>query len=58
MIFPQNIIQKIPVFFSEEEVKIEVILEETLHKRLIRETAHESREFVSSIFIVKGAEAA
>ena len=40
-------------FSPEEEVEIQVILEEMLHKQIIRETTHESTEFVSPIFIVK-----
>ena len=42
---------KHPGFSSEEEVGIQVILEEMLHKRIIRGTTHESTEFVSPIFI-------
>ena len=38
-------------FSSEEEVWIQVNLEEMLHKRIIRETTHESTEFVSPIFM-------
>ena len=44
---------KNPSFSPEEEVEIQVILEEMLHKQIIRETTHESTEFVSPIFIVK-----
>ena len=40
-------------FSPVEEVEIQVILEEMLHKRIIRATTHESTEFVSPIFIVK-----
>ena len=36
-----------------EEVEIQVILEEMLHKQIIRETTDECIEFVSAIFIVK-----
>ena len=45
--------QRNPSFSPEEEVEIQVILEEMLHKQIIRETTHESTEFVSPIFIVK-----
>ena len=41
------------IFSQEEEVEIQVILEEMLHKLIIREITHQSTEFVSSIFIVK-----
>ena len=44
---------KNPSFSPEEEVEIQVILQEMLHKQIIRETTHESAEFVSPIFIVK-----
>ena len=44
---------KNPSFSPVEEEEIQVILEEMLHKRIIRETTHESTEFVSPIFIVK-----
>ena len=44
--------QKNPIFFSDEVVEIQVFLEEMLHKRILRETIHESAEFVSPIFIV------
>ena len=44
---------KNPSFSPEEEVEIQVILEEMLHKQIIRETTHESTEFVSPIFIVR-----
>ena len=40
-------------FSPGEEVEIQVILEEMLQKQTIRETTHESTEFVSLIFIVK-----
>ena len=40
-------------FSPEKEVEIQVILEEMLHKRIIRETTHESIEFVSPIFAEK-----
>ena len=40
-------------FFSRGRGKIEAILEEMLHKQIIRETTHKSRDFVSPIFIVK-----
>ena len=46
---------KNPSFSEEEEVEIQVILEEMLHKQIIRETTHEPTEFVSPIFIVKKA---
>ena len=39
-------------FSPEEEVEIQVILEVMLHKQIIRETTHESTEFVSPILIV------
>ena len=42
-----------PSFSLEEEVEIQVILEEMLHKQIIKETTHEATEFVSPIFIVK-----
>ena len=42
---------KHPGFSSEEEVEIQVILEEMLHERFIRETTPESTEFVSLIFL-------
>ena len=42
-----------PSFSPEEEVEIQVILEEMLHKQIIKETTHEATEFVSPIFIVK-----
>ena len=44
---------KNPSLSPEEEVEIQVILEEMLHKQIIRETTHEAREFVSPIFRVK-----
>ena len=44
---------KNPSFSPVEEGEIQVILEEMLYKRIIRETTHESTEFVSPIFIVK-----
>ena len=44
---------KNPSFSPEEEVEIQVILEEMLHKQIIRETTLESTEFVFPIFIVK-----
>ena len=44
---------KDPSFSLVEEEEIQVILEEMLHKRIIRETTHESTEFVSPTFIVK-----
>ena len=47
--------QRNPSFSPEEEVEIQVILEEMLHKQIIRETTHEPTEFVSPIFIVKKA---
>ena len=40
-------------FSPEEEVSLQVISEEKLHKQIIRETTHESIEFVPPIFIVK-----
>ena len=40
-------------FSPEEEVEIQVILEEMLQKQTIRETTHESTEFVFLIFVVK-----
>ena len=40
-------------FSPEEEVEIQVILEEILHKKIIRENTHEVTEFFSPIFIVK-----
>ena len=40
-------------FSPEEEVEIQIILEEMLHKQIIRETNHESTEFVSPTFIVR-----
>ena len=45
--------QRNPSFSTEEEVEIQVILEEMLREQIIRETTHESTEFVSEIFIVK-----
>ena len=45
--------QRNPSFSPEEEVKIQVILEEMLREQIVRETTHESTEFVSEIFIVK-----
>ena len=53
MIYPIKHNAKNPSFSPEKEVEIQVILEEMLHKQIIRETAHESTEFVSPIFIVK-----
>ena len=40
-------------YSPEEEVEIQVILEEMLHKGIVTETTHESEEFRSPIFIVK-----
>ena len=40
-------------YSPEEEVEIQVILEEMLHKGIVTETPHESEEFRSPIFIVK-----
>ena len=40
-------------FSPEEEVEIQVILGEMLQKQTIRETTHESTEFVFLIFVVK-----
>ena len=40
-------------FSPEEEAEIQVILEEMLQKQTIRETTHESTEFVFLIFVVK-----
>ena len=40
-------------FENDTPIKHNVILEEMLHKQIIRETTHESTEFVSPIFIVK-----
>ena len=48
---------KNPSFSLEEEIEIQVILEEMLHKQT-RETTHESPEFVCPIFIVKKADGA
>ena len=53
---PINHNVKNPSFSPEEEVEIQVILEEMLHKQIIRETTHESTEFVSPIFIVKNSD--
>ena len=44
---------KNPSFSPEEEVEIQVIWEEILHKQIITKTTHESTEFVSPIFIVQ-----
>ena len=44
---------KHPSFSPEEEVEIQVILEEMLQKQTVRETTHESTEFVFLIFVVK-----
>ena len=44
---------KYPSFSPEEEIEMEVILEEMLHKQIIRKTIHETTESVSPIFIVK-----
>ena len=49
---------KNPSFSLEEEIEIQVILEEMLHKQIKRETTHESTEFVYPIFIVKKADGA
>ena len=43
---------KNPSFPSEEEIEIQVILEEMLHKQIIGETTHETTELVSPIFMV------
>ena len=43
---------KNPSVSPEEEEEIQVILEKMLHKQIIRETTHESTEFVSPILIV------
>ena len=40
-------------FFPEEEIEIQVILQEILDRKIVRESIHESTEFVSPIFIVK-----
>ena len=40
-------------FSPKEEVEIQVILEEMLDNRILRETTHKSAEFVSPICIVK-----
>ena len=53
MTFPQKHNAKNLSFSPEEEVEIQIIMEEMLHKRIIRETTHESTEFASPIFIVK-----
>ena len=47
--------RKNPSFSPEEEVEIQVILEETLHKGIIREAIHESTKFLSPVFLVKKA---
>ena len=44
---------KNPSFSPEEELEIQVILGEMLHEQIIRETTHESTEFVFPISIVK-----
>ena len=44
---------KNPSFSPEEEVEIQVILEEMLHKQVIMETTHKFTESVSPNFIVK-----
>ena len=44
---------KNPSYSPEEEVEIQVILEEMLHKGTVKETTRESEEFRSPIFIVK-----
>ena len=44
---------KSPCFSLEEEVKVQFILEEMSHKRIMRETTHESTEFLTPIFKVK-----
>ena len=51
--FLWNIKQRIPVFFPEEEVEIQFILEEVFDKQIVRETTHESTEFLSLNFMVK-----
>ena len=40
-------------FFPEEEVEIQFILEEVFDKQIVRETTHESTEFLSLNFMVK-----
>ena len=43
---------KNPSFSPEEEIEIQVILEEMLHKQIIRETTYKTTGFVSPIFMV------
>ena len=40
-------------FFPDEEIEIQVILREILDKKIIRESIHESTEFVPPIFMFK-----
>ena len=44
---------KYPSFSPEEEIEMEVILEEMLHKQIIRETIHKTTESVSPVFIFR-----
>ena len=49
LIFPQNIMQNI----SRGKYVNPGYLKDMLHKRIIRETIHRSKEFVSPILVVK-----
>ena len=51
--FPRKHNAKYPSFSPEEELEIQVILEEMLHKQIVRETTHESTKFVSPVLMMK-----